>query len=264
MQSGCRYAKVPLSFGMCCFTGPVQDVSDTSIFARVDARGEQNLVYQMRLDAAHAVAMVLPLPVRPGLGEGALQFINLEAYPEFFDDLHRAFPVTRVATYSTSPPVYLAAGTLTVHQVGDFVASYVPSIKDFARLDKRFRLPEGTWEAFPQYKHYGFAVFQLKKGKTKVHPMAMRFPAANPKLIYFPTVHIHDGEIHAEEHFDHTLYCQGHFKRISSDDWDESTRHADATVKLAKSKGLVHGGQHLYRHRMEGTFRNTDLVMGLS
>ncbi len=71
---------------------------------------------------------------------------------------------------------------LEVKKVGKFDASFVPAIKDFSRMDERFRLPMGVWDKLPMYKEYGFAVFQLmkeEKGAQKVHPMAFEFPRAN-------------------------------------------------------------------------------------
>ena len=41
-----------------------------------------------------------------------------------------------------------------------------------------------------------------------VHPMAFEFPRRAPAALFFPTVHIHDGEVHETAMFDHRLYCQ--------------------------------------------------------
>src|SRR5947209_4846454 len=141
---------------MCMFSRPVVSVSQTNIFARHGAPGRQFIVYSLKLGAREDVAMVLPIPVRPRSGETAVRFINLEGYPRFFEDLHTPFD-----------PVALSGGGfggargsgLAVVDVGSFEASYVPTVRDFDRLDPRFRLPEGTWNALPQYARYGFAVF---------------------------------------------------------------------------------------------------------
>src|SRR5205823_13970089 len=78
---------------------------------------------------------------------------------------------------------------------------------DFARLNDRFRLPDETWSRLPRYKDSGFAVFQLAAGSLKTHQMAFEFETAM-NSIYFPTLHIHDGQIHDTEEFDHILYLQ--------------------------------------------------------
>jgi len=162
---------------MCCFTGEVNDVSDTSIFARVDAAGFQYLVYQMKVDTPADVAMVLPVPVLAGWGERGLEFVDFEGYPDFFEDMEKGFPQPAALSWGYVQAAPMApAPTLAVHKVGNFIASFVPSLADFGRLDKRLQLPEGTWEKIPMYKQFGFgfAVFKLSKGRTKVHPMALK------------------------------------------------------------------------------------------
>ena len=76
---------------MCCFSGPVEDVSDTKIFARL-AGARQYLAYEMRFSAAADLAMVLPIPVVPGTGDDGVEFLSLEHYPDFFDDLFELVP----------------------------------------------------------------------------------------------------------------------------------------------------------------------------
>ena len=77
-----------------------------------------------------------------------------------------------------------------VVQVGAFEASFVPTVKDFSRLDKRFRLPAGAWNKLSTYNDYGFAVFKLKHGALKVHPMAFSFPDAGHRPPLFPQPYI--------------------------------------------------------------------------
>ncbi len=74
---------------MCCFSGKVQSVSDTSIFARVGAQGNQVIIYSMKLKTAQEVAMVLPVPVKPGSGENAMRFFDFSAYPIHDGEVHR-------------------------------------------------------------------------------------------------------------------------------------------------------------------------------
>ena len=58
---------------------------------------------------------------------------------DFFDDLDRPFSVRSFAIGS-SGDLSLGEEPLVVHAVGAFDASFVPRRKDFARLDKRFRI----------------------------------------------------------------------------------------------------------------------------
>ena len=76
---------------MCIFSQSIELVSDTHIFARV-VNGTQFLAYEMRLSTLMENAMILPVPVAHGVGEDALEFISLEDYPDFFDDLDALFP----------------------------------------------------------------------------------------------------------------------------------------------------------------------------
>lgn len=255
---------------MCCFSRPVDSVSATNIFARSGAGGRQFIAYSMTLRAGEDLAMILPLPVKPGSGEKAVEFISLKDYPEFFADMQKGFPARENNSRRTlSGSFGVTESKLAVVSVGNFEASFVPTVADFARLDERFRLPTGTWEELPAYKNHGFAVFKLKPGNARVHPMAFSFPRANPAVLFFPTVHIHDGKVHKDAEFDHSLFCQ---RRATDEftliDWDESTRDWDESVRpvglfmqTAKAGPLLDADEHCYRRRMTGRLPNEDFVL---
>jgi hypothetical protein len=203
---------------MCCFSvrtptglisrwfAPKIRVSRTNIFARMVGPGAQGLAYGMDLSTTSEIAMVLPLPVTPGSGEDAVRFVDLSADPRMFDDLRHLFEIMASAKRGRTRAAHAKA--LVVHDVGSFVASYVPSRADFSRLDPRFRMPDVLFDAVPQYRDYGFAVFQLKPGTVTVHPMGLVFPTRDRDRLFFPTVHLHDGRFHAKAKFDHALYYQ--------------------------------------------------------
>ena len=154
---------------------------------------------------------------------------------------------------------------MKVQEVGSFRASYVPTVADFSRLDPQFRLPEATWEKLPQYRAYGFAVFQLKPGAKTIHPMAFSFPRAQPQDLFFPTVHIHDGQVHPVADFDHLLYCQRNpGEKPSLRRWSESPALAGTFVEAKKSEGIVDPGQHCYRLSMQGTLKNQDTRLAVA
>src|SRR3569623_2018426 len=145
---------------MCCFSGKIQSVNDTRIFARMGERGNQFIAYAMSLSTRQDVAMLLPIPVAKG---GTVKFISLEKYKNFFDDLASGYPVSRG---TLGGPKAVAAGPapqtiLKVESVGSYDASFVPTIADFSRLDPRFVLPTEVWQQLPGYKDFGFAVFKL-------------------------------------------------------------------------------------------------------
>lgn len=248
---------------MCCFSKPVKLVADTNIFARSGEGGRQFLVYSMKVGAPEDLAMILPIPVPANSKEDAVHFINLEKYPELFDDLRAGFPVPPLprAAGGRGAPTLDAQPELKKVEVGSFVASFVPKIKDFSRLNEEFRLPTDVWDKLPQYKDWGFAVFQLKKGEKKIHPMAFDFPRRDPMLLFFPTVHIHDGSVPAKAKFDHMLFCQLSGGEMVSD-WEESPQHAESFVKkLSEAKGIGEAKAHVYRKVMRGTLKNQDTVI---
>jgi len=267
---------------MCCFSQPVELVADTNIFARSD-NGRQFLVYSMSYAAPSDLAMVLPLPVPPGPSEDAVRFINLQRYPTFFDDMRSGFP----------PPSYLSLGMpararshgaprLRVHDVGDFEASFVPRIADFDRLDERFRIPTDVWGRLPAYHNYGFAVFKLKAGASglltdvkhkllggrdnkprRVHPIGFTFPRRHSEIIYFPTVHVHDRQVHTDAMFDHMLYCQ---PDVASEkylrQWERSPAKAAAFMDVRRSEGIVNANQYCWRLKLAGRLPNRDTLIG--
>jgi hypothetical protein len=228
-------------------------VSATRIFARLEG-AEQWLVYSMELSAAGEVAMILPVPVRPGSGDEALRFTSLEGREAFFDVLESLFLVPPPASRSMGHqlmPQARARPLLKVHAVGAFEASYVPSPADFDRLDPRFRLPDAVWSELGDYRDYGFAVFRLRPGpKARIHPMAFRFLTRDPARLFLPTVHIHDGQVHAEARFDHALFYQA-----------PEAAPSDETSPLrpgADKDGIVLEGQPVHRRRLEGNPPNRD------
>jgi hypothetical protein len=251
---------------MCCFSGPVEDVSGTRIFARLDGQ-RQALVYQMQFSATADLAMVLPLPTPAGSAEDALEFVDLSGYEDLFDDLWSGFPQPRSLSRGRGPNSD-SFGELEVVQVGSFEASFVPTLADFERLDARFRLDAGVWDALPQYADWGFAVFKLRSQDHSVHPMALWFPTRQPEAVFFPTVHIHDGGVHARARFDHTLYCQlppqRHGGTGFAGTWQESDDVARGFVDTERAAGLVAGGDHVYLRTLRGSLENRDTLVELA
>ncbi len=251
---------------MCCFSGSVAHVSGTELFAR--RQGErQFLVYSLNVEISRSLAMILPLPVTPGAPEDAVQFIDLSGYPNFFVHLSRAFPASR-SVGPASRAQSLPALQLRVHDVGSFQASFVPTRKDFARLDRRFRLADDIWDGLPEYADYGFAVFKLKShgfwpfGKRSLspHPMAFSFPSRHASALFFPTVHVHDGKLHPEAEFDHVLYCQ--LGVAPPDGWHTSSESLEKSVDVASAMGMVDGSARVHRSTLRGLLPNRDQLLG--
>lgn len=285
------------------FGGPVmmravvRHVGQTRIFAGARPDGRQVLVYSMRVAARRPVAMILPLPVAPGAGEDALQFIDLKGYGGFFDDLDRVFPsplIPETFTRSRGGGVALSAPRLRVHAVGDFEASFVPTRDDLGRLDPRFRLSDAVWDGLPRYADHGFAVFQLvdvARGprwrrwlglpdRKQIHPMAFSFPRRDPSSLFFPTVHVHDGRVRLRARFDHQLYAQlrpgeepeGQAPRRDGDHrladriapgpgWLASTEALSTSVDVDRAPGVIEPGQRGWKRTIYGLHPNEDVVL---
>jgi hypothetical protein len=267
---------------MCCFSGPVRVVTSTSIFARGLANGRQALVYEMSMAADQELAMVLPIPVPIGVADDAVEFVSLAGYRDFFADLASAFPAEMPRAKGGALAFGMApqAARLVVHDVGDFEASFVPKAVDFARLDPRFRLEPSVTAALTRERHFGFAVFKLKAsavrpslwkrmfgggsehapptttGPRRFHPMAFTFPRLEPKRLFFPTVHVHDGEVHPMARFDHSLYFQGDGFGTT---WTVSPEVAKKSVDCDRAKGLVDPNAPLRRRMMFGDHANEDV-----
>jgi hypothetical protein len=154
------------------------------------------------------------------------------------------------------------AAPLPVVKVGNFIASYMPSIANFPRVDKQFTLPTTVWKSLPNYAEYGFAVFQLNiplKEDTVIHPMAFEFATELQNKLFFPTVHIHDGKIHPQEHFDHALYLQedamGLYKTL-----ERTPRPASTFMRNVLAKGITSPDDIVYRQVLFGTLPNEDTL----
>lgn len=268
---------------MCCFSGPVQAVANTRIFARLSGHGTQFLVYQMEYQADRDLAMILPGPIQTPARETSVRFIRLQKYPRFFKDMERPGYYAKGAM--SGGMATLSAGGIpprAVHSVGNFSASFVPTLRGFGRLDKRFVLPPQTWDKIPAYHDFGFAVFKLKalasRAQSPAHPMAFEFRTRFNDRLFLPTVHIHDGQVHATETFDHALYMQD--ARLTATDgrdaWggvhptrpddllNESGIHAAHFMDVPATQKMVSGNLPIFKRPLMGTHANRDTYISLT
>lgn len=264
---------------MCCFSRPIRYVASTRIFARMVGE-RQRLAYAMSFAAAEELAMVLPLPVVVGAGEDAVRFLDLSGYRTFFADVERGFPVFLLPAAKGGPAwrgSIPAPPRLKVHEVGDFEASFVPTPADFARLDPRFRLPERVLTELTSYRDWGFAVVQLRRSmrgfwgwlrrtRNTMQPLALEFPTRDPERLFFPTLHVHDGQVHGRATFDHTLYWQ-HPPAVTAPVDREPlmvgapmnvSGPAGRFVDVDKARGLVDGELPCHRRVLLGLLPNQD------
>ena len=108
-----------------------------------------------------------------------------------------------------------------------------------------------------------------KPGPEPVHPMAFLFPTRAPERLFFPTVHVHDGDVHQEAKFDHTLYCQvSHrgapdaFTEVGAVSWTQSKEDASAFVKIQRTQGTLAGDDSVFRAWLFGERPNADVWVG--
>lgn len=248
---------------MCVFSAKIRSVSSTNIFARL-FNGEQYLAYEMKLSSPQDVAMILPLPVDHTKG-AKVSFIDLSGYPNFFADLEECFEELMLGSAAASMAV--PSASLAVIKVGSFDASIVPSIADFSRLDQRFRLPSEIWQDLPDYRDYAFAVFKLRAGEIRIHPMALKFTSRFTDKIFFPTLHIHDGKVDAQAEFDHQLVVQGIGE--GSEQWKKAFRPvADVmdfahALQVAQLRDILDREQELFRYTIRGQQTNQDTFVSI-
>lgn len=262
---------------MCCFSAKTH-VSGTSIFARLTKPGAQVLAYQMTFKAEEPTAMILPLPVAPPARESSVRFIDLKAYPNLFVDFESGFPaITRSSMFGSKSAAAVAPPSqLAVQEVGDFVASFVPTVADFSRLDPRFVISKDVWAKIPEYADYGFAVFQLKQLSGAPHPMAFEFETRLKDTVFFPTVHIHDGTLHDKGDFDHSLFLQAQTLDERAGGYDgpdavdshtgfvRSKGPAREFVSTERTAGVVDPARLLHRVTMQGLLPNKDTFHDLA
>lgn len=99
-----------------------------------------------------------------------------------------------------------------------------------------------------------------------------RLAKGDDRKVFFPTVHIHDGQVHELEQFDHLLYLQskefdsacGRYSSFRLA--DPATRYVRSRSKVKKfcnvkaSKGILDGTSLVHRIRMKGKLSNTDVL----
>jgi hypothetical protein len=253
---------------MCILTQPVSRIAKTKIFVSELSDNRRATIYQMEIAAPTAAAMVLPVPVdtrdydpdNPD-AEDIIDFIDLSDYRQIFDDMERSFPQADRPRGITK----LYRSPLPTVPVGDYVASFVPNYEAFERLDPLFRLSPTAVTAMQRaadYRHCGFAVFQLRDiaTPTQIQPMAYTYCTNRPRQLFFPTLHLHDGhDVPEVAEFDHQLYMQQsqHFDT----GWKVGTHEGALAVSLRESHGLLRRGRRLLRGTFYGKFPNRDTII---
>lgn len=243
---------------MCMFALPVRDVASTNIFASLRPQGpgllRQTLVYEAHVVTEQPNAMVLPLPVHPGAGAGAIELLDLSPFPDFFAHLLELVEPPLAPGFGGPPG--RGAAPLPVHRVGSFDVSIVPTIHDFGRLSGLFRVGLGALAPtlHEQYGDHAFVVYQFAPGSLVLHPFGVSFVTRHAAL-YFPTLHIHAGTRPAHAAFDHRLFAQrSTLPQIGR-------RPADSDVwryRLLEKAPFIDGDQRIEAATLRGVMPNRD------
>lgn len=232
---------------MSSFSGNLTHLSNTRIFARATPEGKQYLVYQMDYAADEDIALVLPLPIPPNTPPDAVRFIDMVNYRAFFVDMDKGFPYTR--------GLQLVPGKTRDNARAEPV--FLSSAAEFATLEAPFRIPQETWDKLPEYNDFGFAVFKIFAKAPLRSPVAVEFPMRNPNLLYFPTLHIRNGEAAEEANFDLDLFCQARAG------WLRTYDVASSFMNISKAQGVLDPGERVSRMTVQGMHPNSDILVGL-
>ncbi len=182
---------------MCIFNTDTK-VSKTKIFVASLNGGQRQLtLYSNQAQAVNANdpnnAMILPIPSRSGGSD--IKLHDFSKVADLFATLDRCFPRTqaqdlsfgmRNQSYSNS--------SLTVHQVGDYQCSIVPSVHDFGLLRAdTFQVSPHIASLLQQHyaSDFSFLVCRFKDGGS-FHPLGYSHDVSGGR-IFIPTRHEHGG-----------------------------------------------------------------------
>jgi hypothetical protein len=104
-------------------------------------------------------------------------------------------------------------------------------------------------------------VFQLRAGTHRIHPMALTFPTRDPRRLFFPTLHVHDGQFHARARFDHKLYFQrrtGPRQELGDEQTMSSLNHVSRLPAASSYGGLAAPGRRVVCRSLWGSLLNRD------
>jgi hypothetical protein len=233
---------------MSAFSGNLQLVSNTRIFARPE-NGQEFLAYQFDFAADGPIALTMPLPTPPGTTADAVKFTDLSGYPEFFVDMEKGFPYARDVTGANRK---MRAGTPNAYE-----GFFYPTLQDLSGLEEDLRIPDEVWSQLVEYNDFGFAVVKISPDVHPFYPLALQFPMRNPNLLYFPTLHIRNGQAPEEVNFDHDLFCQARAG------WLRTYDIASSFMDIDRANGVIDPGERVSRMTVQGMHPNSDILVGL-
>lgn len=79
----------------------------------------------------------------------------------------------------------------------------------------------------------------------------------------FPTLHVHDRQVHPVATFDHVLYCQPDAEMGDYlQGWERSTGPAAEFMDVQRTEGIVDATRDCWRRPLVGQLQNKDALVG--
>lgn len=253
---------------MCIISLPVDRVNATKIFSCfTENQSRQFVVYSNQVTTPLTNnMMILPVP-----NPNSVEFINFSHYPQFFEDCQKNFvryrPPEYYATRSFSASLDMTERTvLPIFQVGSYIASIVPSVRDFDRLNPRqFPVPPDLHAVLAkQYDaDFGFICCRLKQGTHSYHPFAYAHDIHQGGLMFLPTFHYHShtysGLKDISADWDHVIYTVGtDFDSTRQDNYKFKPSDAFQIQKLPESIRWIRKCK-MNRYSKYGSGKNKDI-----
>lgn len=154
-------------------------------------------------------AMILPVP------SGAdPELIDLSRVSDCLDVLSRYLipPSLSAASFSiTNSSKSRSDSYLEVTEVGSYLASVVPTLSDFHRIDPSvFVLDPTVFQVLSQYypTDFQFVVCMLQQHKA-YHPLGILHRRLPDSRLFLPTLHFHYSQASHQDHtdWDHEIFC---------------------------------------------------------
>ncbi len=255
---------------MCIFRSSVVNVAKTNIFvAACDDSTRQITVYQNVVKSTKENAMILPVPLTGSADD--IELLDLKAEKDFFKDMYNLFPLEESEAEDDRPKAKAKGkgkAMLPVYKVGDYDVTIVPDTDSFNQVDDdAFTLNKRIVGMLMYLYPENFAFLVCKFGgdskEKHMHPLGYIHDRVDGANLFVPTVHIHDGEMHAEEHFDHRIYSFNTSMDNKADAGDETLQKMyDTYTFLQRLDVQSHADlNNLYLYEIEGSHENKDIRM---
>lgn len=263
---------------MCVIQGGATRVADTQILAFKSSNGyHQVTAYSNRVDlpgdAATAnasnmwssfglslpiqqnAAMILPIP------DGAKHFemIDTSACKDMFERIDECFPTELSYSFTNSSrSLSVQSASLEVKTCGSYQYTLVPSLLDFARLDRNvFSLDADVHRVLAQYpNNFAFLVCKLSDSK-KYHPVAYKHPLPRDGRLFVPTLHYHQGhhDSAVAPDWDHEIYL------VTKQRLGKAAAYTAALMNVSAFRNLLPNvaADNFRKLEMSGNFPNQDL-----